>query len=191
MNYIARILRAVLSKLGVSGPQASTVDPLDSLVELGLRIGSNTSIQDQVSIDPSHCWLISIGDDVTIAPGVRIIAHDASTKRTLGFTRLAAVNIGNRVFIGAGSIILPGTTIGDDVVVGAGSVVPGLIAPGVVIAGVPAREISTTEKWLEQRRTEMAQVPRFTDEYTIGGGITPALQEEMIASMGSGPGYVP
>ena len=49
------------------------------------------------------------------------------------------VHIGNRVWIGAGAIILPGVTIGDDTVIGAGSVVTKDIPAGVVAVGNPCR----------------------------------------------------
>lgn len=94
--------------------------PLGMIVKRGLTVGKNFSMQSSVKIDPCHCWLISIGDDVTIAPRVQILAHDASTKKALGFTKVGCVNIGNDVFIGAGTIILPGVTIGDHVIIGGG-----------------------------------------------------------------------
>ena len=96
---------------------------VDALVARGLQLGREVYIGPRATIDPWHCWLIAIGDEATLAPGVQILAHDASTKRHLGWTRVGRVVIGRRVFIGAGSIILPDTTIGDDAIVGAGSVV--------------------------------------------------------------------
>ncbi|GAC1404504.1 MAG: hypothetical protein NVSMB64_07840 [Candidatus Velthaea sp.] len=102
-----------------------------------------------VVIDYSHCHLISIGADTVIAPRVHVLAHDASMKRHLDYTFVARTTIGKRVFVGAGSIILPGTTIGDNVIVGAGSVVRDDIAPGLVVAGNPARVLSTTAGFLQ------------------------------------------
>ena len=72
---------------------------------------------------PSHCWLISIGDNVTLAPYSQILAHDASTYNFIKYTKISDVTIGNNVFIGAGAIILPNVKIGDNVIIGAGSVV--------------------------------------------------------------------
>ncbi|MEU2349040.1 acyltransferase [Modestobacter sp. NPDC049651] len=51
------------------------------------------------------------------------------------------VRIGDRVWIGARAMVLPGVTIGDDVIVAAGAVVAGDCAPGGVYAGIPARRI--------------------------------------------------
>src|SRR4051794_12260894 len=50
----------------------------------GLRVGRNVLIGSGAVIDPGFLWLVDIGDDSTIAPGVQIIAHDASTKHLVG-----------------------------------------------------------------------------------------------------------
>ena len=60
---------------------------------------------------------IYIGDNVMIAPNVVIATgtHPICPKlREKGYQYNLPVHIGNRVWIGAGSIILPGVTIGDD-----------------------------------------------------------------------------
>ena len=49
------------------------------------------------------------------------------------------VTIGNNVWIGAGSVILPGVTIGENTVIGAGSVVTKDIPANVVAVGNPCR----------------------------------------------------
>ncbi|MFR3924042.1 MAG: hypothetical protein ACLTXI_01795 [Collinsella sp.] len=54
----------------------------------GLKVGSNFNMLGGCIIDHSHCWLIRIGDNVTFAPRVHVLAHDASTKRVLGYTRM-------------------------------------------------------------------------------------------------------
>lgn len=57
--------------------------------------------------------------------------------------------VGDRVFIGMGSTILPGVTIGSDVVIGAGSVVTRDVPPGMVAAGVPCRPIRPLAEYEE------------------------------------------
>lgn len=68
------------------------------------------------------------------------------------------VHIGNNVWIGAGSVLLPGIAIGDDTVIGAGSVVTKDIPAGVWRRAIPAacsvrsgsgtgNIISATERW--------------------------------------------
>lgn len=81
--------------------------PLEIAIANGMKVGKNPNFQDGIIYDPSHSWLISIGDDVTIAPRVHILCHDASTKRALGYTKIGRVTIGDNVFIGANTTILP------------------------------------------------------------------------------------
>ena len=54
---------------------------IEKLKKDGLRVGVNFNAMNGVIIDPGHCWLIQIGDNVTLAPNVHILAHDASTKK--------------------------------------------------------------------------------------------------------------
>ena len=139
---------------------------IDKLISRGLIIGKNCKLG-SCTIDPSHCFHITIGDNVTFGPRVHILAHDASTKVFLNHTRVANVRIGSNVFIGAHSIVLPGVTIGDNVIVGAGSVVTHDIPSESVAVGVPARVIKSMEEYLDKRRQEMLQENVFGEEYTF------------------------
>ena len=144
-----------------------TID-LDKLKKEGFKFGKNFDIQYGVIIDPGHCWLIEIGDNVTLAPRVHILAHDASMKKFLGYTKIAPVKIGNNVFIGAGSIILPGVTIGNNVIVGAGSVVTKDIESGNVYGGVPALKLESMSNYLQKIKQEKENKPFFDDSFVIG-----------------------
>ena len=165
-------------------------DPLDELKRLGLRTGRNFQLQPDATIDRNHCWHISIGDDVTIAPGAHILAHDASTKMHLGLTRVGKVDIGDRVFIGAAAIVLPGVRIGNDVVIGAGSVVSQDIPDNVVACGNPARALGATDEWIDQKRSEMATAPCFGEEYTMRQSVNDTMKTEMNDRMVDRIGYV-
>ncbi len=123
----------------------------------GLKIGKNVNIEAGCSIDPSFPWLVSIGDNVTIAPNVCILAHDASMKYSNGKTKLGVVEIGNNVFIGTKSTVFPGVTIGDNVIIGAGSVVTKSIPSGSVACGMPAKIINTYEQY-GQKMSELISV---------------------------------
>lgn len=116
--------------------------------------------------------------------------YDASTKTHLGYTRIGKVTIGDRVFIGASSIVLPGVTIGSDVVIGAASVVSRDIPDGVVACGSPAHPISTLEQFLSRKRAEMAAVPCFGEEYTERGDVSADKKDEMNEKMSDRIGYV-
>lgn len=163
---------------------------LNKLIASGLQVGKNFNMREGVVIDPSHCWHIRIGNDVTLAPFVHVLAHDASTKQHLGYTRIGKVSIGDRVFIGASAIILPGVTIGPDVIVGAGSVVNRDVPEATVVAGNPARVICSTEEFIRKKSEEMERVPCFAEEYTLRGNVTPSMKEEMNKMMNEGIGYV-
>ena len=86
-------------------------------------------------IDKIYPHLISIGDDVIFSADVKVLAHDAGLRNIMGAVRIGHVTIGNRVFVGLGTIILPNVTIGDDVIVGAGSVVSRDLPSKTVCAG--------------------------------------------------------
>ena len=165
-------------------------DQVSWLVKQGLIVGRNFTMLEDVVIDPTHIWHIVIGNDVTLAPRVQILAHDASTKRHLGLTRLGKVAIGDRVFVGASAIILPGVTIGSDVIIGAGSIVVEDIPSGVVAVGNPARILCPLTEFLELRSAETASMPNFGREYTLRGNITEQRKAEMNARMNNRFGYV-
>jgi len=153
-NFIKRIL-------GLKEP-----DYLAMLRKKGFKTGENFNMRDGCIIDFSHSWHIEIGDNVTLAPSVHIIAHDASTWEFLGYSKVKNVKIGNRVFIGAGSIILPGVTIGDNVIVGAGSVVTASIPDNSVYAGNPAKYIMATDAYIAQEKLKMSDENCFDRSYS-------------------------
>lgn len=125
-------------------------DKLRLMKANGLVVGSNFQMLEGCIIDDSHYWHIEIGDNVTLAPRVHIMAHDASTFMFLGYTKIKNVSIGNNVFIGASSIILPGVTIGDNVIIGAGSVVTKSIPGNCVYTGNPAVFICKTDEYISK-----------------------------------------
>lgn len=162
---------------------------LDALRHRGLVLGSNVSFQDGVFLDPSHCFLISIGDDTVLAPNVRLIAHDASARLVAGATRLGAVRIGRRCFLGDSVIVLPGTSIGDDCIVGAGSVVTRDIPSGSVAAGNPARVLCKTTEYRERQQELRASGRTFGDGYHLPGA-SKVRRAEMIQAVESGPAFI-
>ena len=89
--------------------------------------------------------VIEIGNDCLFGPDVLIINNNHSMK--LGQlirdqdSLTGAIKIGNDVWIGGKSVILPGVTIGDGAVIAAGSIVNKDVAAYAVVAGVPAKLI--------------------------------------------------
>ena len=117
---------------------------LQGLIDSGMQVGNNVGINQGCFLDPSHCFLISIGDDTTLAPNVRLIAHDASMKRETNYTRIGRIKIGCNCFIGDSTIVLPGVSIGDNTIIGAGSVVTKNISANCVAVGNPCKKIMST-----------------------------------------------
>ena len=114
-SYIKNIYHTLQSK--------KTEKHIKNLKKKGLKLGNNVSIIDTFFFDPSHCFLISIEDNCTICPNVRLIAHDASTKKLLGYTKTGKIVIKKDCFIGDSAIVLPNVSIGPNTIIGAGSVV--------------------------------------------------------------------
>jgi len=107
----------------------------------------------------SEPFLISIGDRVTVTSGVMFITHDGSSwlvRKPDGqrYYHYAPITVEDDVFIGIGSIILPGVTIGSRSVVAAGSVVTRSVPPGSVVAGNPARIIGSFDSFAEKVRSK-------------------------------------
>lgn len=116
--------------------------------EKGMRIdyGCNTHIGNNVFINFNFvlldCAPVTIGNNVFIAPDVQIYTAqhplDPDTRNQhIGSAR--PINIGDDVWIGGGTIILPGVTIGKGSTIGAGSVVKHDIPSGVIAAGNPCQ----------------------------------------------------
>ena len=116
---------------------------------LGVRVGEGCRIYDcHFGSEP---YLITIGDRVTITSGVQFYTHDGGVwvfrKEHRDIDVFAPIRVGNNVFIGAYSILLPGTVIGSNCVIGAGSVVVGTIPDNCVAAGVPARIVKSLDDY--------------------------------------------
>jgi maltose O-acetyltransferase len=164
---------------------------INKLIANGLTVGKDFNFRADCIIDPSHCFLITIGDNVTFAPRVHILAHDASTKRYLGYTKIGLVNIGNNVFIGAGTIVLPNVTIGDNCIIGAGSVVTKNIPPNSIAVGNPAQVISIYTKYMEKNKKLLEIRPKYDSKWTINNkAFTPEMKAKMKRDLESGIGFL-
>lgn len=152
---------------------------VDHLKKKGLKVGSNFHIQQGCIIDGSHCNHIEIGNDVSLAPNVHILAHDASTWWFLEHTRVSNTTIGNRVFVGAGSIIMPGVTIGNEVIIGAGSVVTKDIPDNCVYAGNPAKFLMHTNEYIDRERAKMNAENTFGTEYSEANNVSVEKKEHL------------
>jgi acetyltransferase-like isoleucine patch superfamily enzyme len=96
----------------------------------------------------SEPYLVRLGDHVTVTSGVSFITHDGGVwvfrDECPDIDIVAPIVVGDNVFIGINSIIMPGVKIGNDCVVAAGSVVTRSVPDGMVVGGVPAKVIKST-----------------------------------------------
>lgn len=183
MNGIKTILRRLLFRLRADYTTGQ-------LVEMGMRVGKNFLRMHGTILDPSHCWLITIGDNVTLAPRVHILAHDASTCHHLGYARIGRVDIGDNVFVGADTVVLPGVSIGDNSIIGANSTVTKNIPANVVAAGNPAKIICTIDEYIARNKVRMDKGHIYGEDYTLRGNITSQKKEQQRNDLKENCGFV-
>ncbi|MGB5818716.1 MAG: sugar O-acetyltransferase [Saonia sp.] len=108
-------------------------------------LGSNIAIGDNFYAGYNCVILdiakVKIGNDCMMAPNVSVYtaghALEPENRNKQGYA--IPVHIGNNVWIGGGSVILPGVVVGDNSVIAAGSVVTKDVEPNTVVAGNPAK----------------------------------------------------
>lgn len=162
----------------------------DRLIKMGMKVGKNFQRLNGVILDPSHCWLIEIGDNVTMAPRVHVLCHDASTKKFLNYTKIGRVSIGDNTFIGAETVVLPGVNIGNNVIIGANSTVTHDIPDNIVVAGTPAKMICTLEEYLQKEKKRMEKSPQFGEEYTLSRNVSMGKRLEQKKMLKGYIGYI-
>ncbi|KKI91432.1 hypothetical protein WQ54_14750 [Bacillus sp. SA1-12] len=163
---------------------------LEDYIKMGMKIGENCSIQPGVIFDYSHCWLIKIGNNVTIAPQAYFLAHDASTKNLINYTKIGSITIEDNVFIGARALIMPGVTVGKNSIVAAGSIVTKSVSEGSIVAGNPAKVISTIENYSQKINELKNGTWKYDSGYTLAGNISNINKENMYEELKNKLGFI-
>ena len=101
----------------------------------GAIIGENVHLMSS-SIDKYTAFLIEIGNNVTITNAI-VLAHDASTKPFIGYTKIQK------------------TTIGNNVIIGAGANVNGVIPDNSLVLGNPARVVCSIDEYVNKNKERM------------------------------------
>ncbi len=144
------VIRSLYYKWLIYKADSYTVGKLFSKL-YGIKIGENSRFTGKKISFGSEPFLIEIGDNVTITPGVKFQTHDGGValfrKEYPGMNVYGKIKIGNNVFIGEDAMIMYGVTIGDNVVIGARSVVTHDVAPNSLAVGVPARVIKSLDEY--------------------------------------------
>lgn len=137
---------------------------------LGVQLGDGCKIlSNPLSAFGSEPWLIRIGNHVEITSGVHPITHDGSIwvlreldPECANLDIFGPIVIHDNVFIGVGSIILPGVTIGENSIIAAGSVVSKDVPPNCVYGGVPARKLSDLPDYIERKKQTAVPTKHMT-----------------------------
>jgi acetyltransferase-like isoleucine patch superfamily enzyme len=151
------LVRWVITRIGYLDHRWYMKLYIPFLRRLGYNLtGTPRYISPRTLIDGTDPSLITIGDDVVISSNVRVLTHDFSVARVdkaLGVPqgdsagqryerkKIAGVFIGDNSFVGAFSILMPGSVIGKDCIIGAGSVVRGKVPDGSVVIGNPGQVV--------------------------------------------------
>lgn len=122
-----------------------------TLRKMGVKIGRNCRIYNfEFGSEP---YLVSIGERSHIGTYVQFITHDGGTWVVRNYLNkphiesFGKIEVGDNVFIGNNSILLPGAKIGNNVIIGAGSIVIGTLEGNSVYAGVPAKRIRSIDDY--------------------------------------------
>lgn len=137
-----RIPELLKNLFGKTGEQIVLEPPFHCDYGWNIEVGENFYANYNLTI--LDVGKVTIGKNAQIAPNVSIYTaghpiHPDS--RNSGYEYGIAVTIGDNVWIGGSSVILPGVTIGNNVVIGAGSVVTKDIPDNVIAAGNPCKVI--------------------------------------------------
>ena len=118
----------------------------------GVQIGKDTYIGQMCAIDNAYPEYVVIGDNVSIAGEVTIVAHVNPYAHFKGIfdAKVNPVVIGDGAWIGVKSALLPGAKIGEYAVVSAGTVVNGKVPPYTLVAGNPAKKIYNYKETMHQ-----------------------------------------
>lgn len=92
---------------------------------------------------------IIIGHNVGFGAGTSLISANHNHNDHSIHDKCPPITIGNNVFVGTNSVILPGVNIGDNVVIGAGSIVAKDIPSNSIAVGNPCRVIKQKEPYTE------------------------------------------
>ena len=145
---------------------SSAVKRADYLRKNGVFAGIGEGCIIMSRVVPLYSNLIRLGRHVILASNVQFITHDIThvMLNHLNDERISAqggvlekvgcIDIGDNVFVGAGTRILYNVRIGSNVIIGANSLVIKDIPDNCVVAGTPARVISTLDEYIDKRLQE-------------------------------------
>ena len=140
-------------------------NPVKYARTLGVKVGNRVRL---ISIKPgsgtfgSEPYLVKLGNHVTVTGGVRFVTHDGGVwvfrEEKPDIDVFGPIVVGDNVFIGYGTVILPNVRIGNNCVIAAGSVVTRDVPDGVVAGGVPAKALKTIDEYAASIKDKQTMV---------------------------------
>ncbi len=121
--------------------------------KVGVNMGENIHIYgNPINMFGTEPWCITLGNNVHITREVLFVTHDGGTllfrDKYPSLEITAPISVGNNVYIGVRSIILPGVKIGNRCIIAAGSIVSKDIPDNSVVGGSPAKFIKSIDDYL-------------------------------------------
>lgn len=143
-RIFSKIFRSVYAKLNHEGYARY----------IGVNMGENIHIYgNPLHMFGTEPWCITLGSNVYITREVLFITHDGGTllyrKEIPDLEITSPISVGDNVYIGVRSIILPGVKIGNNCIIAAGSVVSKDVPDNSIVGGVPAKFIKSSDEYLE------------------------------------------
>ena len=138
LRVIAGVIKSIIHRVH------QKIDPIGYAKSIGVRVGNNCRLIN-VSFG-SEPYLVTLGDHVS-ATYTKFVTHDGGIwvfrDENPDIDLVAPINVGNNVYLGLETVVLPGVTIGDNVIVGARAVVAKDIPSNCVAVGIPAKPIKS------------------------------------------------
>lgn len=149
----------------------------------GAEIGQHNRLE--IRSMGTEPYLVTIGSHCTVAPNVSFVTHDGGvwifTEEIPDLQKFGPIKILDNCFIGMGSVIMANVTIGPNAIVGAGSIVTRDVPANTIVAGNPARPVSSIETYREKalRAWERQKPPGYFDEIEPGKNYSPQYFQEL------------
>jgi acetyltransferase-like isoleucine patch superfamily enzyme len=139
------------------------INPIKCSEFIGVTIGDNCKIYGgNPNMWGTEPFLIKIGNNVHITDGCRFVTHDGGTlilrKYTPDLEVTSPITIGNDVYLGVETIVMPGVHIDNNVIVGARSIVTKNIESNSVVVGIPAKKIKTVDEYHEKLKLSSLKI---------------------------------
>lgn len=150
--------------------RTSNKQKIKYLRKQGTIIGEKTRIHCSIDAFGSEPYLIKIGKDCFLAANIHLLTHDGGVKvlNSLNYfdgkrmSKMGKLEIGDNVFVGDGSYIMPNVKVGNNVIIGCHSVVTKDVPNNVVVAGIPAKVICTLDEYYEKCKNEVIFVSNLS-----------------------------